>query len=243
MPCECPQDRHGDGHEERGRDPLPGHVAQRDHEAVVGGAQHFIEVAANLQCRLDDRVHVQTAVAGCRREIGGQDAHLNIARDAQVAVQRLANGVGIRLRLQKRPDAGLDFEYLERLRQVVVPADLEPAGLVLDVLEGAQKHDRQLARRLLRAKPAAYLEAVEARHHDIEEHEIRRAFLDAAEGRRTIERDAQLVIAAQRLDQDIDIRLRVVDDENAALGKILHVWLPAGASRARANRAWASAKA
>src|SRR4029077_9886757 len=43
------------------------------------------------------------------------------------------------------------------------------------------------------------------------------------EGGSTIDRDAQLVLVAQRLDQDVDIHLRIVDDENAALGKILHV--------------------
>ena len=67
VPRERTQDRHGDGHEERGRNPLPRHVAQRDDDAVVGGAQHFIEVAANLLCRLDDRVHVQTGAAASPR--------------------------------------------------------------------------------------------------------------------------------------------------------------------------------
>ena len=67
VPRERTQDGHGDGHEERGRNPLPRHVAQRDDDAVVGGAQHFIEVAANLLCRLDDRVHVQTGAAASPR--------------------------------------------------------------------------------------------------------------------------------------------------------------------------------
>ena len=244
VPSERTQDRHGDGHEQRGWDPLPRHVAQCDDEAVVGRAENFIEVAANLLCRLDDRVHVQIGVAGCRLEIGGQDAHLDLAGDSQVAGHRLANGVGIRLGLEQRPDASLDLEHLERLRQVVVAADLEPAGLVLDVLERAQEHDRQLARRLLRAKLAADFVAVDARHHDVEEHEIRRALLDAAKSGRAIERDAQLVLAAQRLDQDVDIRLRVIDDENAALGQILHVsGSQAEVSSACFNRAWASANA
>ena len=48
LPGERAQHGHGDGHEERGRNPLSRHVAQRDDDAVVGGAQHFIEVAANL---------------------------------------------------------------------------------------------------------------------------------------------------------------------------------------------------
>ena len=38
-----------------------------------------------------------------------------------------------------------------------------------------------------------------------------------------IERDTQLVLVAQSLDQDVDIRFRVIDNQNAAFGQVLHV--------------------
>jgi hypothetical protein len=41
--------------------------------------------------------------------------------------------------------------------------------------------------------------------HDTEQHEIQRVLFDAAERRRTINRDAQLVVVEQGLDHKVDI--------------------------------------
>ena len=88
---------HGDrhGHEERGRNALSRHVAQRHDDAIVGRAEHFVEIAANLTCRLDDCMHVEAGAPGRDGEVCGQDAHLDLAGDAEVACHRLADGVGV----------------------------------------------------------------------------------------------------------------------------------------------------
>jgi len=120
-------------------------------------------------------------------------------------------------------DAHLHLEHLERLGQVVVAADLEAARLVLHVLERAEEHDGDLFRRLVRADPAAHVVAVDARgHHDVEQHEVGWVLLDAAKGGRAVERDAQLVVFTQRLHQHVHVRFHIVDDEDPALGEILH---------------------
>ena len=82
------------------------------------------------------------------REVRGQDAHLDLAGDPQVPGHRFANGVGVRLGFEQRADSCLDLQHLERFRQIVVAAHLEAVRLVLDVLERAEEHHRQLARRL-----------------------------------------------------------------------------------------------
>src|SRR5262249_13752203 len=84
-------------------------------------------------------------------------------------------------------------------------------------------HDRHLARRLPLAHATADFVAVEAGHDDVEQQEIRRVLLDTAKRGLAVERDAELVLVPQSLNQDVDIGLDVVDDEDAALGKILHV--------------------
>ena len=98
--------------------------------------------------------HLEAGPARRRGQVGGQDAHLDLARDPQIARHRLPDRVGVGLRLQQRPHARLDLEDLERLRQVVVAADLEAARLVRDVVERAEEHDRHLARRVVRAQSA-----------------------------------------------------------------------------------------
>ena len=188
----------------------------------VGDSQHLVEIAADLTGRLDDGVDVEAGSFRGGRQIGGQDAHLDLAGDPEVPGHRFANRVGVGLGLEQRPDSRLDLQHLERFGQVIVAAHLEALCLVLDVLERAEEHHRQFARRLAGAQLPAHLIAVETRHHDVEQHEVGRVLLDAAKRGGAVEGDAQLVLAPQRLDQDVDIGLDVVDDENAAVGEVLH---------------------
>ena len=92
--------------------------------------------------------------------------------------------------------------------------------LVLDVLERAQEHHRQLARHLVGAYLPTHLVAIETRHHDVEQHEVRPVRLDIAQCGGPVESDAQLALVPQRVNQDVDIGLDIVHDENPALGKI-----------------------
>ena len=150
LPRQAAQERHGHGHEERGRDAFARHVTDGHEHAVGAEPQDLEEIAADLARRLEYRVHVQPRSLNLRRDVRRQKAHLNLAGNAEVPLRRRLHGLCVRLGLQERTDTGLDFQNLERLRQVVVAADLEPAGLVVHILERAEKHDRQLAGRFRR---------------------------------------------------------------------------------------------
>ena len=64
----------------------------------------------------------------------------------------------------------------------------------------------------------AHLVAIETGHHDVQQHEVRWALLDT-KGGDAIERNAQLVLVAQGIHQDVDVLLRIVDDQHAAFGR------------------------
>ena len=70
---------------------------------------------------------------------------------------------------QQRPHAAAELADRERLRDVVVRAELEPEHLVELVVAGGQHDDRH---RALRAQALADLEAVEPRQHDVEHDEV-----------------------------------------------------------------------
>ena len=222
LPRQAAQQRHGHGHEERGGDAFARHVTHGDEHAVGAEPQDLEEIAADLAGRLDHRVHVQPRSLNLRLDVRRQEAHLNLAGNAEVPLRRRLHGLRVRLGLQERTDAGLDFQDLERLRQVVVAADLEPACLVLHILERAEKHDRQLAGRIRCSQPPADLVAVDIRHDDVEQNQIGRAPTDGVERLLSAEGDRELVLTAECLDQDVDVRLDVVDDEHPAVGQFFH---------------------
>ena len=70
-----------------------------------------------------------------------------------------------------RPRPGDELGQLERLRDVVVGAELEPDDHVDRVAPGRQHHDRNPA---LTADLAAHLEAVELRKHHVEDDKVER---------------------------------------------------------------------
>ena len=71
---------------------------------------------------------------------------------------------------EQRLDAGDELGELERLRHVVVRADLEPPDLVVEAVPGREDQDRHVH------LPAAQLredpEAVDARQHQVEDDEV-----------------------------------------------------------------------
>ena len=219
LPGHAAQDRHGHRHEQRRGDAFARHVADGDEHASGAEPQHFEQIAADLLRRLEHRVHVQPGLLCLRGDIRGQETRLNLARDAEVPLRRGSHRVRVRLRLQQRPDARLDFEDLEWLREVVVAADLEAAGLVRHVLQRAEEHDGQLASRLRGPQPTADLVAIQIRHDDVEQNEIGRVPVDGRDSLLAAERDRQLVVTPERFDQDVDIGLDIVDDEHPAVGQ------------------------
>ena len=227
------QKRHRHGHEQGGGDALAGDVAQRDQQAVLAEPEHLVEVAPDLPGRLEHRVDVEPRAAPGRAGVRGQEAHLDLAGDPQLALGRRFHRVGVGFGAQQRADAGFHLEHLERLRQVVVAPRLEAAGLVLHVLERAQEHHGQLPGRLPGPQPPAHLVAVESRHDDVEEDEVGRALLDRLEGLLAVEGDRDPVVVPQGLHEDVHVGLHVVDDQDAAVGELLQGRPPGGRASRR----------
>ena len=108
--------------------------------------------------------------------------------------------------------AGDELLEAERLLQVVVAAEREPAHLVLGGVAGGQEqHRRPVA---LGAHPAADLEPVEVGQHHVEHDEVRRGAPDGVEGVATVghRRHLEAVVAERRGEHRAQV-LFVVDDQ------------------------------
>ena len=107
----------------------------------------------------------------------------------------------------------------ERLRHVVVGAELEtddPVGL----LAAGRQHDHRQAR--ARADPAAELEPVRPGQHEVEHDEARRVALDELARPAPVGRLERLeALALQVADDDLADRRLVVDDENRGHARII----------------------
>ena len=79
---------------------------------------------------------------------------------------------------QQRADAGRQLLRGERLREVVVGAGLEAGDDVVGVGPGGDHDDRDVARAPDRP---AHLEAVDAREHDVDEHDVGRVAVERLE--------------------------------------------------------------
>src|SRR5262249_58864762 len=76
---------------------------------------------------------------------------------------------------QHRLDAGEKFTRIERLRHIVVGAQLDPDDAISLVRQRRQQDDRRIGGR---AQLAAKREAVFSWHHDIEHDKVERAVLE-----------------------------------------------------------------
>ena len=113
---------------------------------------------------------------------------------------------------QERPDAAPELPDRERLRDVVVGAELEPEHLVELVVAGREHDDRHGA---LGAQALADLEPVELREHDVEDDEVDGLLAEALERLLAVARrhDAEAV-ALERIGQKLLDGLLVVDEED-----------------------------
>src|SRR6266511_725559 len=214
--------RHRYGHKEGGGNALPGDVPDHDYQPAVGGAEDLEEIAAHFLGWLQNRMHLNSGVAGDRGNIRRQDAQLNLARDAQFAGKHRLDRIGIRFGLEQGAHAGFDFEDLEWFDEVIVAADFEALSFVLHLFERAQEHDRNFPRGGRGAQSATDFVPIQARHHDIEQNQVGRGLFDAAEGALAIQRDAQLIIVAQSLNQHIHIGAHVIHDQDSGFRQISH---------------------
>src|SRR5579884_1283200 len=158
-----------------------------------------------------------------RRELDFPVAHVGLvpARvDAQVAVDDHLGLVCVALRrgaAQDRLDPRDQLAWIERLRQVVEGADLEPDDLVDVLVAGGQHQDREVGRL---PNPLADLDAVDVGEHQVEHDERRLLDRDLGEGvlagRRRLHRVPR-VLQVER-DERGD-RALVLDDEDRRGGR------------------------
>ena len=151
-----------------------------------------------------------------------QHAHLDFAGDAQFAGDLFLHRVAVSLGLEQRPHARLHLQHLERLGEIIIRARLEAARLVLHFFERGKKHDRHLGGLRHLAQAAADFVAVQARHHDVEQHQIRRRARGDLQRHLAVEREAELVVRLQALDEDVEVGLGVVHESARGSRKVFH---------------------
>jgi hypothetical protein len=116
---------------------------------------------------------------------------------------------------QQHVHAGRQLPHRERLGHVVVGADPEADQHVGLVVTGRQHQHRH---RPLGLHPAAHLQAVEARQHDVEHHQVGLPRLGGVHGRRAVGgRLHQEALGPQPGGDGLDDGGVVLDDQHAAL--------------------------
>ena len=211
-------------------------LAQPRHLDVDRAIEHVVVAPAREQRQLlarerlprmlDEHLH-QRELAGRqvdRRVAVDQRARREVERERpegdRALGRRRPGREPLRLAAQDGVDARDELARVERLRQVVVGAHLEPDDAV-DVLALRGQHDDRdvLARA---AHPAADRQAVLARQHEVEHDEVRRIALQlpveiARVGKR---RDLEALLG-QVARQEVAQAHVVVDDEDLRRGELL----------------------
>ena len=130
----------------------------------------------------------------------------------------MAGGAGAALRAaQQRAHARDELVRAERLRQVVVGAELETDDALGFLGAGGEHDDRDRGGRLVRAHDAADLEAVDVRQHQVEHDQIRAAgraigcSASRPDATRSVTKPA---LSRYRADELGDVRI-VLDDQDA----------------------------
>src|SRR5581483_11992149 len=185
---------------------------------VVPDVRHEL-LAREHAARMPREVIQQVELA--RRQLDAPARVLDRARarvDAQVReAQRLAVSLLARARAaQHRRDARGQLARAERLRDVVVRADAEADELV-HLLAAGREHDHGDGR--AGAQAAADFEAIDARQHHVEHHQVRRESLERLDRGEAVADGADVVaVTAQVAFDDVGDHALVLDDEDAAAG-------------------------
>ena len=120
------------------------------------------------------------------------------------------------LAAQRRVDAGLEQGRIERLGNVILGAELDRLDDVLQVLGSRDDDDADMAQPRVGAHAAQHLEAVDLRHHDVEQHEIDVLALELVQRLAAVGRldHALIALALQPTGERIAVVLDVVDDQD-----------------------------
>ena len=133
---------------------------------------------------------------------------------------------------QQRADTGEQLGLMDGLGQEVVGPGVEAFHALLAGIERGHHHDRQHGGGRVLADRATHVVAAHARHHDVEQDEVRRVALDHAE-RLGAGGGGERGVAARGEDvgQQLDVAGRVVDDEDAR--RVVHAPLARRSSASR----------
>jgi len=110
-----------------------------------------------------------------------------------------------------------EFQGVERLDDVVVRSRSQPDDLVRRQALRRQHDDGEARGERIGAQPATQLNAVDARHHHVEQYEVRHALADDLQGFLAVVSDEHIEALEPQVDLDeagdVDV---IVDDEHGA---------------------------
>ena len=222
FPRQQPRQADRPDHEHRSGNSFARDVTDENHQPVRCGRANAVKVAAYFARRFEHSAETDAVGLLQGGEIVRQHAHLDFAGDAQFAGDLFLHRVAVGLRFEQRPHARLDLQHLERLGQIIVGARLEAARLVLHFFKRREKHDGHLGCLRHLAQPSAHLVAVQARHHDVEQHQVGGRARGGLQCHLAIQGQAEFVIALETFHEDVEIGLGVVHQQHAAIGKRFH---------------------
>ena len=167
---------------------VPGQIEIKNDDIGRRGCDSGDEIGLTLRGnrRRDQLVRQGRAHLGGVGDIIGHDADLEPIHEIGVIKGRgtgfdaeLARGLFAQLQLvqhhfqpQQRAEAGEQRLVLDRLGEEIIGAGLEPAHPVLLLAQGGDHDDRNMGGLGRLPEPTADLEAVHARHHDVEQHDV-----------------------------------------------------------------------
>ncbi len=138
---------------------------------VVMRAQRLGQALGGTGAIVDDQDAAAPAVVGVRRREGRDHAQ----RDGRIGA--IAQFVDHDLEPGQRTDPRDQRDLVDRLGQEIVGAGFEAAHAVRRLVERGDEDDRQVRGRELALQQAANLEAVHARHHDVEQDDVAKPLL------------------------------------------------------------------
>ena len=148
----------------------------------------------------------------------------------------LLHGIVQRLDAQHGADPGHEGRLIERLDEVIVAARLEPRDHVLDIGLGGEEDHRHETQRRIRLEAFERTDAVELRHHDVEQDQV------GPRGLRHIQRlfavfgrDHLVAGGLEPHAHDLEIGRHIVDGQDA--GRMMHGPAPQVSGRKERTRA------
>ena len=210
----------GHGHEQGGGDPLAGDVSHADAQFITFDKEVVVEIPADLAGRLQQAVNVKLVPVGKSGEGIRHHTQLDIAADIELLLHAFLlpvdHSVGglqlvhIMLQGELRLDPGLQQGRVDRLQDIVRGPQVEALRLVGSLTLGGEKNDRYVPCLWISLQLATDLVAIDLRHHDIQQDQVRCLGLRNLEGDMAIDGHLDLVVIPQDALHHIQVFRRVV---------------------------------